>query len=104
MEVKYIATIIIAGIFAMLFLVWLGTYFYNNHKAQILQKQIKAMYNDPGLAKMEFDFASYDDRVERIITASHSDGQLTIDDIMLESPAAAPDDGLEEITGNYKPE
>ena len=62
------------------------------------------MYNDPDLAKMEYDFASYDDRVERLISASNADGQLTIDDVMLEAPAAAPDEGLDEITGNYKPE
>ena len=104
MEVKYIATIIIAGIFLMLLLVWLCTYFYNKRKSAAQHKQIKDMYNDPELAKMEYDFASYDDRVERMISASHTDGQLTIDDVMLEAPAAAPDEGLEEITGNYKPE
>ncbi len=104
MEVRFIVTIIIGGVFAALLMVWLCLYFLNKNKAAKQRKQIKEMYNDPDLAKMEYDFASYDDRVERLISASNADGQLTIDDVMLEAPAAAPDEGLDEITGNYKPE
>lgn len=104
MEVKYIVSIILGGIFVLLFLSGIFSYFYNKNKTRKQANKIKEMYNDPNLAGMEYDFASYDDRVERLISASNADGQLTIDDVMLEAPAAAPDEGLDEITGNYKPD
>lgn len=95
---------LICAVYAALFLVWLGTYFYNKSLLLHRRRQIKEMYNDPSLPKMEYDFANYDDRTERLISASHAEGQLSIDDLMLDAPASTPDEGLEEITGNYKPD
>ncbi len=100
MEIKYIIAIVAGGIFAALTIVSLAVWFYNRHKAAVLRQKIIDMYNDPALGKMEYDFASYDEETNRILNASGGDGQITIDDIIENS---AENEGLEEITGNYKP-
>ena len=100
MEVKYIVAIVAGAIFAAMFIICVAVWLYTKHKQKILRESITKMYNDPALGKMEYDFAAYDEETNRILNASNSGGQITIDDIIENS---AENEGLEEITGNYKP-
>ena len=104
MNAQYIVSIAAGGVFTFLFLIWLGVFIYSKVREMQLNKKIFQMYSDENLAKMEYDFASYDDETARIVAAPHTEGQMTIDDVLFDATANAPDEGLEEITGNYKPD
>ena len=101
---QYILSIVVFAVFALMLIMWLGTYIFNRYKENKLRRQIEDMYNDENLAKMEYDFASYDDKTERMISTSTAEGQITIDDVIFDNLANVVDEGMEEITGNYKPD
>ena len=65
------------------------------------------MYADPNLAKMEYDCAVYDEETERLVTrAVGRNGQIAANaeaDQQLSFLGAPDTEGIEEITGNYKP-
>ena len=70
-------------------------------------EQLSKMYADPNLAKMEYDFAMYDEETERLVDrAMGKGGQASANpdgDQQLSFLGAADTEGIEEITGNYKP-
>ena len=90
--------------FAALFFIGLFAMLYHSGKHNELMAKLEAMYNDPNLAKMDYDFSAYDEEITRIVTASRAEGQLTIDDVLISGAVSPVDEGIEEITGNYKPE
>lgn len=104
MEVAFIVAIVAGGLYALLFLIALGLYIYNRSKEHELGRTITQMYNDKNLAKMEYDFATYDPQTARMVSASRADGQLTFDDVIIDNAMSPQDEGMEEITGNYKPD
>lgn len=104
MGVQYIVAIAAGGIFTLLFLVWFGLYIFSKVREKALYNRICQMYNDENLAEMNYDFANYDDETARIVSVSRTEGQLTIDDVLFDATANSADEGLEEITGNYKPD
>ncbi len=103
-QVQFIVTIVTVSLFALLFVIGLLVMLYNNTKSRELNKKITQMYNDPNLAKMEYDFAAYDDETARMVSVSRMEGQITIDDVLIDGTASPVDEGIEEITGNYKPD
>lgn len=102
--VKFIIAIVAGSIFVLLFLIGVILYFYRASKEKALQESINNMYVDGVARNVDFDFSTYDEETARILSASMADGQLTIDDVIIDRTPTAPDEGLEEITGNYKPE
>ncbi len=101
---KYIFSIIVFSVFALILIVWLASFFYNKKKESKRREELEKMYNDENLAKMEYDFAPYDEKTARLANTSRTEGQLSIYDVMIENAANSSEEGLEEITGNYKPE
>lgn len=101
---KYIFAIVMFSIFALMLLIWLVAFFYNKNKENKQREKLEQMYNDENLAKMEYDFVSYDEKTARLASASRTEGQLSIYDVIGENSVSSPEEGLEEITGNYKPE
>ena len=94
MELRYILIIIGVSLFLILFL----TYVFVTAR---------------NLAQMNYDFAAYDEELEKIIAGQQlPDGQISFDDIMDKNDSFVlgkilqnvDSDGVEEITGNYKPD
>lgn len=102
MEVQYIIAIAAGGLFGLLFIIGICMYIYNNSKQRKLFSKISAMYNDNNLERIDYDFG-YDNDTARIISTSRTDGQVTIEDVLIEA-AISPVDEMEEITGSYKPD
>jgi len=71
------------------------------------QEDIEKMYSDKNLVKMDYDFMEYDEETLKLLTEKNGyASQITIDDLITRSPADAgktEPEGLEEITGSYKP-
>lgn len=103
MEVQYIVAITAAGLFGLLFFIGICTYFHSKTKHRELWGKISKMYNDSNLARIDYDFG-YDSETARIVSASRVDGQLTIEDVLFDGAITPADEGMEEITGNYKPD
>lgn len=103
-RIQFIIAIVTGSLYALLFFIGIIVMLYNNSKQNELNRKIAAMYNDPDLAKMDYDFSGYDDEITRIVSVSRTDGQLTIDDVLIGGAVSPADEGIEEITGNYKPD
>lgn len=102
--VQFIVVIVTCGLYALLFLIGLFVGLYRISKQNALSAELAEMYNDPDLAKMDYDFSGYDEEVKHAVSASGPDGQLTIYDVLKSGAVAPVDEGIEEITGNYKPD
>lgn len=71
------------------------------------RKLIEKMYSSDKIKKMEYDFVVYDKETERIIANNeHIGSQMTIEEIVGDGRLfdKIESEGIEEITGNYKPE
>lgn len=101
MEVQYIVSIAAGSLFGLLFIIGVCTYFRDKSKQRELFSEISAMYNDSNIVYTDYDFG-YDNETARVVSASR-EGQLTIEDVLLEA-AISPIDEMEEITGNYNPD
>lgn len=112
MAFEYIVSIVIGGLFALMFLIFLIAYGRAENKKFKLYDELEKIYSDKNLVKMDYDFAVYDEETEKILSSMQAkEGQLVIEDVIgLEAAAVdstvfgtVDTDGLEEITGNYKP-
>lgn len=103
MEIQYIIAIAAGGLFGLLFFIAFCAYLYNKSKQKKLLRRISAMYNDSNLARIDYDLG-LDEEASRIVSASRTEGQLTIEDVLFDSAVSPVDEGMEEITGNYKPD
>ncbi len=113
MEPKYIVAITAGGIFLILFLVFIILAAHRQKVEKRLQERLDKEYSNENLAKMEYDFANYDDETVKMLSADSekSETQVTIYDVLSEELAQPEEvfgkiesEGMEEITGNYKPE
>lgn len=104
LDVKFIVAIAVGGLFAFMSLIGLFVAIYNKHKSNLRRRAIEQMYADSALARMDYDFALYDEDVARYMSVARQDGQLTIDDVMFDSALNSQDEPIEEITGNYNPD
>ena len=115
MEVPYIITITVCSLFVLIFLIYLIVWSHKRNLYNQQMRDIRNMYSDKNLAKMDYDCAIYDAETEKLIAMQqHEAGQMTIDDVMKQSVTSKAADktvfqtvgteGLEEITGNYDPD
>lgn len=115
MEVPYIITITVCSLFVLIFLIYLIVWSHKRNLYNQQMRDIRNMYSDKNLAKMDYDCAVYDAETEKLIAMQqHEAGQMTIDDVMKQSATSKVADktvfqtvgteGLEEITGNYNPD
>ncbi|MDE6613436.1 MAG: hypothetical protein K2K28_02660, partial [Clostridia bacterium] len=102
------------GVFLILLFSFFIVYTVRRSNYKKFQKQLDEVYLGGNLAKMEYDFAGYDEETEKILARLNTDTekQVTIDDVLSDNKASVPEEvfakidseGLEEITGKYKPE
>lgn len=113
MELKYILILIGFAVFLLCFIIHIVLTARRRKREVIVLENMKRMYADKNLAKMDYDFAVYDAELEKIIASKQlPSGQLTIDDVMPGESAASYDnvfqtfdnEGMEEITGSYIPD
>ena len=104
MGIQYIIAISAGGVFGLLFIIWFCVFVSGKLREKELYDSICNMYKDENLAEMNYDFANYDDETTRMMSSSRTEGQLTIEDVLFDATANTADEGLEEITGNYKPD
>lgn len=100
----YIVAISAGGVFGLLVLIALGCYINAKVKERRLRLQTEVMYSDPSLSKMDYDFSFYDEESAHMLSFARADGQLSIDDVLIDKTVLPPEEGIEEITGTYKPE
>lgn len=114
MESQYIVAIIVGGMFFLLCVVYSVYVLLRYNAKKRLWARLTENYNDVNLAKMQYDFIPEAEEAEHIPEAEEEtpDEQVTIYDVLSENKSAQPEetftklegDGIEEITGNYKPE
>lgn len=110
MPEKYIIIIVVASLFLLLFLINIIVTVRRNKREEKRRQEIEKMYSDKNLATMDYDCAVYDEETEKLIRSKQAaDGQITIEDVIKTSSdgkvfQTVEKEGLEEITGNYKPE
>ncbi|MDE7453621.1 MAG: hypothetical protein K2N22_04355 [Clostridia bacterium] len=108
MEPQYIVAIIAGSIFLVLILVYIILKIIRDKRALKERARISEVYSDENLAKMDYDFAVYDEELSELLgEGAKREGHTTIDeelDTPLEEVFAKVDsEGMEEITGNYQP-
>lgn len=107
MQLQYILAIVCGGLFIVLMIANIITYSQSVKKAKIQRQTLEKMYADKNLNEMKYDFAIIDEETEDLLSGT--------EDIYLQAAAASTDEdpavfgqlsieGLEEITGDYKPE
>lgn len=114
MELIYILSIVAGSLFVLMLLIFLCMYINGVRKLNAKQNELRKMYSDKNTPKMDYDFAVYDEEVQRKLQSGvMEDGQLTIDDVMRAGNTQTVDEtvfasveleDVEEITGNYQPE
>ncbi len=109
MDVKYIYALVALSLFVLLLIIAAVT-FYKRDKAEWIRRlKFEDMYAG-NIAKMEYDFAIYDRETELLLERRNHSGQITLEDVLPEARESQDifgkidSDGVEEITGNYKPE
>ena len=109
----YILSIVAGSLFVLLLLIFICMYINDNRKNNAKQNELRQMYADKNTPKMDYDFAVYDEEIQRKLQPNAmEDGQLTIDDVMRTDDLTADEtvfaavemEDVEEITGNYQPD
>jgi len=112
MELWLILSTVLGGIYVILLTAYLIVFVRTKKKAAQLRTDLAKMYADPNLAKMDYDFCVCDEETEELINKMQSGEGQAFDAAAGESRpstaagsvfGAVETDGLEEITGNYKP-
>lgn len=113
MELIYILSIIAGSLFAIMLIIFLCMYVNDSRKFNAKQNELRQMYADKNTPKLDYDFAVYDEEVQRKLQNSEiEDGQITIDDVMRADNTVTDEtvfasvevEDVEEITGNYQPD
>ena len=111
MESKYIIAIVAVGLFAVLFLIFFMMLAYRRNMEAKLQMYLHEAYSEKNLIKFNYDAVDenappiIEGRVSAIAElavarhAEQEEQQLQIDEVY----GKMEKDGIEEITGNYKP-
>lgn len=114
MDPQYIVAIVAGSVFLILLFSFVIVYAVRCSNAKKLRQKLDSVYLDSNLAKMEYDFAVYDEETAKMLEnmSAAPVEQVTIDELLGENRLASAEDvfgkidseGMEEITGNYKPE
>lgn len=102
LKYEYIVAIAVGSLFALMCLIATIVFLYNHNKEKKLRQSIVDSFNDKNCVGMNYDFALFDEEAAYIVSVSRIEGQLSIDDVIHDK--APTEEGMEEITGNYKPE
>lgn len=118
MKPEYVLLISAGGVFALLLLIYMITAIYQYRKNKRKQRAIIESYSDENIRRMDYDFAFSSDGSFGPLHAAEP-GQVTIDEVLdateIDANAAAArpvsdanfskieNEGVEEITGTYKP-
>ena len=112
MEPKYIVAIVAVGLFAFLFLIFFILLAHRRRMEAKLQAYLYEVYSDKNLIKSDYDFSD-DEVVQPFVvrearTSEHEDYKEENEDIqqlkMEDIYGKIDSEGIEEITGNYKPQ
>ena len=103
MEIKYIVAIVVGALFLILFVLAIVAHLKNRIKQKIFKAKIAENYRDENIVLIDYDCGLEEDSA-RILAAVHSEGQITIDDVLFDGALSPADEGMEEITGNYEPD
>ncbi len=104
LTVENIITLSILGVFVLVLLAFLIVYICSVNRNAKQMRELQMMYIDKNLVKMDYDFAIYDDEAETsesVVADVAESGEEASDDVVF---GKVDTEGLEEITGNYKPE
>jgi hypothetical protein len=111
MEPKYIVAICAAGVFLALFVVFIVLTVLRSREKKRRNEEIRANYIDNDKLRLDYDFDFYGASGMPTPTQVTDDTQVTIYDVLESNKPASEDiyprkemEGLEEITGNYKPD
>ena len=104
MPFEYIIAIICGSIFLILFIANLIVYFLNAKKEAAVYEELEKMYSDKNLVKMKYDFAAYDKETEELMKNAGASGEIKTAETDDSYFSQLVIEGLEEITGDYKPE
>ncbi|MDE6868401.1 MAG: hypothetical protein K2J83_04580, partial [Clostridia bacterium] len=86
MEPQYIVAIISGSVFLVLLLVYIILRVLGNKKALKERARLSEIYNDESLAKLDYDFAAYDEESTELLDGQiKREGHTTIDE-ELDSP------------------
>ncbi len=108
MEPQYIVAIISGSIFLILILIYIILKVIKNKRELKEKARLSEIYNDEDLAKMDYDFAVYDEESSELLGEGAKREMHTTIDEELDTPleevfAKIESEGMEEITGNYQP-
>jgi hypothetical protein len=114
MKPIYIVLICAAGLFFILFLIYLIYAFNRKNNEERKINALRANYQSGNLRKMEYDYASYDEVMKNSTDPQEAD-QVTIDEVIAQNQqngsssssdedifGKVENDGVEEIKGNFK--
>ena len=104
MLVEYIIAIVCGSVFAVLLIANIIVYVLNAKKQARLFEELKKMYADKNLVKMTYDFVSYDEETEEHVAGEDAEDEIQAVEDEESSFNQLVIEGLEEITGDYKPE
>ncbi len=103
MEVGYIIAIVLGCVFAAMLLTFIILYARARKRDNERNEQLEKMYCDPNLKKMEYDFGAYGEDIEAYKHGGDGERNASDDDQQLSFLNPVENEGMEEITGNYKP-
>ena len=115
MQPIYIVMICAAALFTILLIAYILQADYAKKINMQKEESLEKTYSDKNLAKMEYDVAMYDEETRKLLNPQ-SDSQVTMDEVIEkddgkdeDKPSAeeilfgkVDDEGMEEITGNFK--
>ena len=111
MDPKYIFAIVALSLFFVLFIIFFAMLARKRRMEARLQAWLYEVYSDKNLIKMDYDSADEDEPVQSL-TVSAADAAPAQDEKKeAEEPVKTDElygkieiEGIEEITGNYKPQ
>lgn len=116
MQPVYIVMICAAGLFVLLLFAYFMTARNAKKLSESKEEELERAYSDENLAKMEYDVAVYDEETRKLMSP-RADSQVTMDEVVGSDGGGAQeakpsaeeilfgkvdDEGVEEITGNFK--
>ena len=104
MPIEYIIAIACGSLFAVLFVTNVIVYFIHAKKEARIREELEKMYADKNLVAMRYDFVAYDEEIEELTANAASGEEIKPTDEEEPSFSQMVIEGLEEITGDYKPE
>ena len=104
MPIEYIIAIVCGSLFAVLLVTNIIVYILNAKKEARVREELEKMYADKNLVAMRYDFVAYDEEIEELTANAIAGDEIKPAEEEQTSFSQMVIEGLEEITGDYKPE